>query len=281
MFMLTSGAGLGYQLKLFANARLDPPESGSVQDQALLEALSGEMNNLDMVRKLRAQGHSAQTDTLLARSGEGNGGWIELNIRTNLAEATDDIDAVTRPLTQHTLAGVSGLGVQKAFWNSQTRELVAAIWIGSCLSGWPGVAHGGVIVTIFEDAMARMIAGPNISLGMYNTLLKAHQMLMLFLDSVPTPTSMSVTYARPTTSFDMYIVRASFSEPSLPQIEPTPEPVPAKSWLPSWKDFTKQSTSAQPGPPVEISGTLESLDGEVKVRAKGIWPAAAIVQAHS
>lgn len=102
-----------------------------------------------------------------------------------------------------------------------------------------------------------------------------------WIDSVPTPASMSVTYARPTLSFNLFVLRASFSRPDLPQELPPSEPAPAKSWLPSWKDLTKKRTSAPPEPPMEISGTLESLDGEVKVRAKGTWPASAIIESNA
>ena len=89
---------------------------------------------------------------------------------------------------------------------------------------------------------------------------------------------MSVTYAKPTFSFDLYVLRASFSKPDLYQVEPPPGPAPAKSWLPYWKDFTKKWTTTAPESTMEISSTLESLDGEVKVRAKGTWPASVVVR---
>ena len=58
-------------------------------------------------------------------------------------------------------SGSRALGVQRAFWNVDTNELVAAVWIGTALSGWPTLAHGGAVATIFEDCMSRMIAGPD------------------------------------------------------------------------------------------------------------------------
>jgi hypothetical protein len=66
------------------------------------------------------------------------------------------------------MSGTRGLGVQRAFWNPETKELVAVVWIGGGLAGWPGVAHGGAIATIFEEAMARMVKGPVGTVGMYN-----------------------------------------------------------------------------------------------------------------
>lgn len=51
-----------------------------------------------------------------------------------------------------------------------------------------------------------------------------------------------------------------------------PEPKPAKSWLPSWKDLTKKEQPTDAKKTVEIIGTLESVDGELCVRAKGTFP---------
>ncbi|KAF2745866.1 hypothetical protein M011DRAFT_478647 [Sporormia fimetaria CBS 119925] len=254
-FLFTSiGAGAGLTLRAYATARLDPPAPGSEEDAIALEALEDQMDNLDVVKHMRAQ--ESLADAAVRDSKEGRGGWTEVDILdyANIGRAR------TRPLTQQAMSGIQGLGVQRAFFNSETRELVAVVWIGPRLTGWPGIAHGGALATLFEETMSRMIAGPNVP-----------------IDSIPIPTSMSVTYARPTQSFNMYILRASFTTPDLPQDEPPTEPLPGKLWLPSWKDFTKSWTPTEPpAAPLEISGSLESLDGQVKARAKGTWPASAI-----
>jgi hypothetical protein len=85
---------------------------------------------------------------------------------------------------------------------------------------------------------------------------------------------MSVTYAKPANSTNFYILRANFSKPDLPQTAPPPdpEPAPAKSWLPSWKDMTKKAPPAEESKTVEIIGTLENTDGQLCVRAKGTFP---------
>jgi hypothetical protein len=98
-------------------------------------------------------------------------------------------------------------------------------------------------------------------------------------EEVHRPSSLKVTYAKPTYSLDFYVLRASFAKPNLPQTEPVPEPEaePTKSWL-SWlspqKDMTKRS---EPGQMIEIIGTLESVKGDLCVRAKGTFAAPALV----
>lgn len=87
------------------------------------------------------------------------------------------------------------------------------------------------------------------------------------------PTSISITYAKPTYTLDFYVLRASFSQPSLPQTAPPPEPEtqPTKSWL-GWlspqKDLTKKIESRQL---TEITGTLESMTGDLCVKVKGTF----------
>lgn len=97
------------------------------------------------------------------------------------------------------------------------------------------------------------------------------------VDSIPPVASLSLTYARPTQALNFYILRASFSQPEMPQQAPPPEPRPAKSWLPPWKDLTKKAPSGPPEPTVDVSGTLETLDGKVCVRAKAAFPASAVI----
>lgn len=275
---LTLGVGAGFALTGYVTSRTRPPVPGSDTDMLALEYLADEMDNLEIVKHMRAE--SVNPLGAPQEPGKSQTGWLELDTQPSTEEIVKG-DTTTRIFTERSLAGIQGLGIRRVFWNTETRELVAVVWIGPRLTGWPGIAHGGAIATIFEEAMYRMIAGPKASLGAYNVKCHSQQSELTEAESVPPPTSMSVTYARPTTSSNIYVLRSSFSTPNLPQEEPAPEPAPAKSWLPSGKDFTKQHTSTAPQPPVEISATLESLDGEVKVRAKGVWPASAMPKANA
>jgi len=255
------GLAAGLTVRNFVSPSLPAP--GSREDELTLAALNADVDQLDVVKDLRSQSYNLHEDTRLSASGEGGRkGWMELDVKGHILEAKDnEAGHSTRTFTSECLAGSKGLGVQRAFWNAETRELVAVVWIGPALSGWPMLAHGGAIATIFEDCMARMVAGPDAS-----------------LDSMAAPASMSVTYAVPTWSANFYVLRASFSSPQLPQVAPPvdPEPAPAKSWLPSWKDLTKKEPPASSSPSsqtLEITGTLESVKGELCVRAKGTFAA--------
>ncbi|ORY18804.1 hypothetical protein BCR34DRAFT_472765 [Clohesyomyces aquaticus] len=250
---LCFGVGTGYIATSFI-APPPYPKPGSQEDELALHALASDVDSLDVVKTLRAEGFHLHADTPLNEIGKGHRGWMELDVKRNITEAASDNGQSTRTLTRQSMAGVQGLGVQRVFWNSETRELVAVVWMGGALTGWPGLAHGGAIATIFEEAMLRLVAGPNVS-----------------VDSIPPPSSMSLTYARPSLSLNHYVLRASFSTPDLPQEAPPPEPLPAKSWLPSWKDFTKKPVQEAHKPAVEVSATLETLEGKVCVRAKGTF----------
>ncbi|KAF9698399.1 hypothetical protein EKO04_003825 [Ascochyta lentis] len=251
--ILALGISTGLGARHFA-APLGLPEPGSRDDALILQSLNADIDKLDIVKELRKKSYSVHSDVPLSSAAgvEVPKAWVEIDLGKREVEEGGLLGV---------MSGTRGLGVQRAFWNAETREMVAVVWIGGGLSGWPSVAHGGAIATIFEEAMARMARGPDGN-----------------IEQVHRPTSMKVTYAKPTYSLDFYVLRASFANPNLPQTEPLPEPEaePTKSWL-SWlspqKDMTKKS---EPGQLVEIVGTLESVKGELCVRAKGTFAAPAI-----
>ncbi|KAJ4410558.1 hypothetical protein N0V91_002045 [Didymella pomorum] len=252
--ILSLGIATGLGARHFA-APLGLTEPGSQDDIRILQSLDADIDKLDIVRELRKQSYSVHTDVPLSNAAgvEVPKAWQEIELGKNGMEKGGLLDS---------MSGTRGLGVQRAFYNPETREMVAVVWIGGGLAGWPGVAHGGAIATIFEEAMARMVRGPNGN-----------------IEEVHRPSSLKVTYAKPTYSLDFYVLRASFAKPSLPQTEPVPEAEaePTKSWL-SWlspqKDMTKRS---EPGQMIEIIGTLENVKGGLCVRAKGTFAAPALV----
>ncbi|KAK0749254.1 HotDog domain-containing protein [Schizothecium vesticola] len=61
---------------------------------------------------------------------------------------------------QHIMAGsLSGArgvgGYQRIFYNASTGEFVSVVFLGSAITGWPGVVHGGALATLLDESMAR------------------------------------------------------------------------------------------------------------------------------
>lgn len=137
------------------------PIPGSREDELALAALGSDVDQLDIVKWMRSQcSPSEKTPDM-----ENHKGWMELDVKRYITESKDDEGEKTRTMTAQTLAGSRSLGIQRAFWNVDTHELVAVVWFGTALSGWPTLAHGGAVATIFEDCMSRMVAGPDASIG--------------------------------------------------------------------------------------------------------------------
>ncbi|KAH9874948.1 hypothetical protein J1614_004436 [Plenodomus biglobosus] len=263
--ILALGITTGLSARHFAGP-LGLPVPGSPEDKLILDSLSTDIDNLEIVQSLRSQSYNITTDASLRSGpglGSGGGGgrkisaykdWLELDFNLGKEdEAKNGILGV--------MSGTRGLGVQRAFWNANAQEMVAVVWIGGGLSGWPGVAHGGAIATIFEEVMARMVRGPE------GRVEPSHH-----------PDSLAITYAKPTYSLDFYILRASFKKSADPESEtppPDPEAEPTKTWL-SWlsprKDLTKKENPEQT-PSRVIVATLETVRGDLCVRAKGTFAA--------
>jgi hypothetical protein len=160
--ILSLGIATGLGARHFA-APLGLPEPGSRDDVLILQSLDADIDKLDIVKELRKQSYSVHTDAPLSSAAAGveaPKAWLEVDLGKSGVEKNGLLG---------TMSGTRGLGVQRAFWNAETREMVAVVWIGGGLSGWPGVSHGGAIATIFEEAMARMVRGPNGDIGRWTS----------------------------------------------------------------------------------------------------------------
>jgi acyl-coenzyme A thioesterase PaaI-like protein len=135
--------------------------------------LGADVDKLDIVQSLRKQSFNLHSDTALTGTGVAEKSkvksWVEVDFDFVKGE-----EAEGRTGILSALSGTRGFGVQRAFWNAETKEMVAVVWIGGGLAGWPGVAHGGAIATIFEETMARMVRGPNGAVGMYTIQPRHH-----------------------------------------------------------------------------------------------------------
>lgn len=58
--------------------------------------------------------------------------------------------------TTGALAGARALGgFQRIFTNKSTGELIAVVWFGGAVAGWPGVTHGGLVATVLDELCGR------------------------------------------------------------------------------------------------------------------------------
>lgn len=176
--ILALGVTTGLGARHFAGP-LGLPLPGTREDALILDSLSTDIDNLEIVKSLRSQSYNLSTDTSL-RSGPGLGSagagggrkisaykdWLELDLDLGKAETA-------KQSLLGVMSGTRGLGVQRAFWNARAEEMVAVVWIGGGLAGWPGVAHGGAIATVFEEIMARMVAGLEGRVGRFTCCLKS------------------------------------------------------------------------------------------------------------
>ncbi|KAI4813399.1 hypothetical protein E4T44_10808 [Aureobasidium sp. EXF-8845] len=114
------------------------PLPGTHEDGILMQDLNTRIDSEFKVKVLRGK------CTAVAASLRGDEGvWRELDPKT-----------LDGSLVKDTLGGARSLGVQRVFWNEKEHELVAVVWFGGAMSGWPGVTHGGGIATVLADKMA-------------------------------------------------------------------------------------------------------------------------------
>lgn len=170
--ILALGVTAGLGARQFA-APLGLPNPGSPEDKLIIESLGADIDKLDIVQSLRKQSFNLHSDTALTGTGVAEKSkvksWVEVDF-----DFVKGGEAEGRTGILSALSGTRGFGVQRAFWNAETKEMVAVVWIGGGLAGWPGVAHGGAIATMFEETMARMVRGPNGTVGMYTIQSRSH-----------------------------------------------------------------------------------------------------------
>lgn len=194
------------------------PLPGTHEDGILMQDLNTRIDSEFKVKVLRGK------CTAVAASLRGDEGvWRELDPTT-----------LDGSLVSDSLSGARSLGVQRVFWNEKEHELVAVMWFGGAMSGWPGVTHGGGIATVVADKMvlaARLAKGiapaQDVSVG-------------------PTePTRLDLTYKKPTYANAFYVVRA----------------------VPRYGAFETASAND-----IGVDAQLETLDGTVCVQVKGVVP---------
>ncbi|KAF2155637.1 hypothetical protein K461DRAFT_290646 [Myriangium duriaei CBS 260.36] len=141
------------------------------------------------------------------------------------------------PMTRGALGGSRGLAVERVFWNARESELVAVVWLGDALCGWPKVVHGGLLATTIGEkagmaaALLRdeLVGGARIDVKNWRDL-----------------ESMDVQYKKPTYAGAFHVIRA------VPRV------------------VTESGRRS-----IEVDSVLETMEGQVSVKVIGKVPVSA------
>jgi hypothetical protein len=137
------------------------PPAGSDADAKLLGQLAKEIDNLPIVKSLR-RGTNITVGTVHESLHKDTGVSIRGNNPITSSGAEDEwIElSVSYESSNTMLNGMLGfgkMGIQRAFWQPATREIVMILWYGGALTGWPGIAHGGCTATFFIEGLGKAV----------------------------------------------------------------------------------------------------------------------------
>lgn len=223
------------------------PEPGSHEDSVLMADLTRRIDDEFKVKVLRGKclGVSKQLRGV-------EGGWVEIVPRPTEAGSPE---AGEKKGLLASLEGAKGLGVERLFWDRGEQMLVAVVWFGGSLSGWPGVTHGGVIATELAEkfALAESLASTPaaVSAAAIPQRLPGtgnHAQMPFPVDPLDEPAQLSLSYVKPTYANGFYVVRISPSAP----IEENP----------------KRIVPSEPIGGHEYEATIETMDARICVKAK-------------
>ena len=165
------------------------------------------------------------------------------------------------------MQGARGLGTERVFWNRGNDTLVAVVWFGGALCGWPGVVHGGCLAIAMAEklSLAAALADKEAS----DVLAAAtpqrlpgtgnHAKMLAPAETPAEPAQMSIGYVKPTYANQFYVIRVKPAIPQEKESELTPEPYGG----------------------AEYEAVLETQDAKVCVKARARFaPSTAIQRAQ-
>ncbi|KAK0248429.1 hypothetical protein LTS09_016409 [Friedmanniomyces endolithicus] len=226
------------------------PEPGTHEDGILIADLNRRIDSDFKVKVLR--GKCLGVAKQLKGSSSGAGGWAEIVPR----HANEEMSTRGNDELVGHMQGARGLGVERLFWDRSEKKLVAIIWFGGALSGWPGVTHGGAIATVLAEkaGLAAALTDGNKSTATDAAVPQrlpgtgSHAKMFAPVERHGEPAQLSLSYVKPTHANNFYVIRVS---PSM-DLDQDPEHV-----VPS-----------EPTGGHEYEATLETLDAKVCVKAK-------------
>lgn len=254
----TAGSGVGGAI-LHTLAPPALPEPGTREDKILMHDLNTRIDEEFKVKVLRGKCLG------IAKQLKGaEGGWVEIVPALSETKIQDMIPGEAKGLL-HTLQGFKGLGVERLFWNRDEHKLVAIVWFGGSLSGWPGVSHGGVIATQLSEKLALAASLAQHSHTHTSAAIPQrlpgtgnHAKMPFPAEPADEPAQLSLSYVKPTYANGFYVIRVAPGAP----IDEDPEHI-----VPS-----------EPAGGHDWEATLESMDARILVKAKGRFKASSGLQ---
>ncbi|KAK4548170.1 hypothetical protein LTR36_010039 [Oleoguttula mirabilis] len=231
------------------------PEARTHEDSILIADLNKRIDEDFKVKVLRGKCLG------VAKALKGaKGGWVEI-----VPPPAEEARVLRDGLVHHT-QGAKGLGVERLFWDRGEHMLVAIVWFGGALSGWPGVTHGGAIATALSDKLAlaaSLAAGKRSHFSAAATPQRLpgtgnHAKMFAPTTTPEEPAQLSLSYLKPTLANNFYVIRV---QPSLEMDQDPKEIVPP-----------------EPKGGHEYEATLETLDARTCVKAKATFAASSSVQ---
>lgn len=221
--------GVGFAVGKSALGVLFPsgtPQQGTQEDNVLMAELNKRIDEefrvtvlrgkcLGVTKKLRGAESGwveivppVAAGGMWDRDGEGEGEEKKTKQKKEFLLPFDDrlIDA---------LQGAKGLGVERVFWDRGDKKLVAIVWFGSALSGWPGVTHGGLIATALTEKIALAASLARGGDGDFTAAVAPqrlpgsgnHATLPAPTAAPPEPAQISIDYVKPTYANHFHVIR--------------------------------------------------------------------------
>ena len=253
------------------------PKAGSREDPILMQDLNQRIEEEFKVKVLRGKclGVSKQL------KGE-EGGWVEVvHLPVLPIEAVEKNASRDESLLAH-MQGAKGLGVERLFWDRREKKLVAIVWFGGALCGWPGVTHGGTLAIALAEKLA--LAEALADGGRSDVLTAAtpqrlpgtgnHAKMLAPAAKPAEPSEFCLAYVKPTYANTFYVIRV---QPTIPldetahgeghEFEATLETMGARTCVKAKAKFAPSSTAQRKGDTV-VDGTKGSYE-EFK---EWMWP---------